>query len=130
DVAIYDLTDPLAPSPIDTLVLGSNLARDVEMTSFGGVVVVGRDSVQTALFDGTSFSSLDAHTEAEAFTTEYRGVARSADGNSAIATWFQRLAGDTFSGGAHLFSIDADGKLAKVDAVDYDGRGTSVLRIR
>ena len=130
DVAAYDLIDPLAPNLIDTLALGSDLARDLEMSSTGGVVVVGKNSVRTALFDGTAFTALDTYTAAEAFTTQYRGVALSADGTSAIAAWFQRLAEDTFSGGAQLFAIADDGVLTKIDAVEYGGRGTTVLRVR
>ena len=126
-VVFYDLTDPVAPSLIDSADLGSNKVRDLGISSVNSVVAVGRDSVTTVMLAAGFFAVLDTYTATEAFTTEYRGVALTEDDSMAIAAWFRS---DTFAGGAHLFSVGASGQLELIDAIDYSGRATTVVRVR
>ena len=126
-VAFYDLTDPVAPSLIDSANFGSNKVRDLGISSVNSVVTVGRDSVSTVMLAAGFFAVLDTYTATEAFTTEYRGVALTGDDSMAIAAWFRS---DTFAGGAHLFSVGESGQLELIDAIDYSGRATTVVRVR
>src|SRR5690606_36529464 len=72
-VAVYDLTDPEAPSQIDDLELGSHGARDLDfLPSFGlgRILVVGRDVVQTVSFVGSTLDLTDTITATDVlFTT-------------------------------------------------------------
>ena len=130
-VAIYDLVDPQAPATVATLAMARNEARDLDFdASLARIVVAGRNTVQTATFDGAGLTLLDTYTATDVLNTEYRGVALANGSDAAIAVWFQVAADDSITGGAHLFSIAADGSLSQVDAVDYSGRGTTVLQVR
>jgi len=129
-VYIYDLTDPTAPTTVDSLSVGGSQARDLDFDpSLSTIVTVGANGVHSVTFDGTTLTLLDSFTATEAFTTQYRGVELTAEADVAIAAWFTE-SGGAFTGGAQVFTIAADGTLDQVDSVDYDGRATTVLRVR
>jgi len=111
--------------------MAGNEARDLDFeASLERIVVAGRNTVKTASFDGAALSLLDTYTATDVLNTEYRSVALANDSEAAIAVWFQIAPDDSITGGAHLFSIAADGSLSQVDAVDYSGRGSTVLQVR
>ena len=148
-LAVFDISDALAPVVVDETDLGGGAAlfQDHVSTAAGSVFVVsGRDEIRTVGFNGTDLGLLDERIYGGISARTFRGVTLSGDPSEqvfAVAAYFQiapqvdaapaelPLAGEgappvfggsnTFlGGGAQLFALDAtDGSLMEVDDVEF-----------
>jgi len=121
-LSAYSLADPAAPSQVATVALGSSAARacvatDAALTRF---VTVGFNVISTVGFDGAALTIQDQEDlrAGGAVDVEGRGVAVTADGRTAIASWFQdedlAINPSGWKGGADVFSIASDGALTRL----------------
>lgn len=130
EVAIYDLTDPVAPTVLADLVVGGNQVRELALTPGGDrIVTAGRNNVHTLAFDGAVITPESAYTVAEAYDVEYRSVALAADGERVLATWFSQSSLAPAPGGLELFAIASDGSLTLLDSEKYAGNSRVVFAL-
>lgn len=125
-IAVYDITDPVAPSLLAEEVLVENkvreLAYDVALERF---YTVGRNSVGAFSFDGADFVALDEYVP-DPLGSEYRHLSLSEAGDRLHAAWFHMAGGS----GVDLFDVAEDGALTFVDRLEFDnGIGHIVVRM-
>ncbi len=120
-VVIYDLTDPVAPTVLASLGVGSYEARDLAMTTGGDrIFTAGRNNVHVLAFDGAAITAESTHTLDEEYVTEYNSVALTADGERVLTAWFSTWDLAPAPGGLQLFAANNDGSLTPLDSAEYD----------
>lgn len=131
-IGVYSLADPAAPSEIDTLSIGSNRARAFAVNAaLTGAIVVGRDTVSTVGFDGTTLLAGDTvDLSGGAEYVENRSVAVLADEAHALVSWFQVSEANAsgWIGGVSVYTVDDAGALTPGATVALD-RASRVVRV-
>jgi hypothetical protein len=132
-LGVFDLSDPVAPSEIDTLTFGANQVREqthnADLTRF---VVAGKDSVRTVSFDGAALAIEDELIAANMPPQQNRGVtmAGASDEQAVIAFFRGGNGDDILNGGVALYAIDSStGALSELDFEELDGPGRVALRV-
>lgn len=135
--AVYDLTDPAAPSLVDEVLFENELGDAQRWGHFlavaedgARVLVVGRDRLATYAFDGSNLAELDAHAFEEANPRVYRGAAWVPGSDRAIATWFNSALSTTGPGGYTVVEIASDGSLSIVVDVATEGAARAAIALR
>ncbi len=126
-IGVFDLADPLVPASVDELPLGPNQARDLDfLPSLERIVAVGRNGVHAVSFAAGALSLDDTYVPPEVTNTEYRSVMLAQGGTRAIAGWFTTDTPEQ-PGGVDLLSVAADGTLARLERVAFDGGSRLVM---
>lgn len=121
-IAVYDVTNPVAPTLVASHDAGSNQVREIVYDgALGRFFSVGREAVRSFSFDGANFTEVDAH---ESTLTEYRDVFLDEDEAHLAAAWFNMIGGS----GVELFEVASDGTLTLIDNIEFDtGYGHIVI---